>query len=165
MRRLHAFTLLEVLLSLLLLGVLGTFAILALQNLRSGVNGLSSVLNKNEELLWFCAAVRADIEGARYIHAHSSNSLTCVSDTGQVHYAVWPDHITRSTSGGQEFRFDLAVVKTTAHLFHERSSLIALWVLDLEDQAGGKHIAFRKVYSASDLIRERTDSGHANSYP
>jgi len=165
MRRLHAFTLLEALLSLLLLGILGTFAILALQNLRSGVNGMSSVLNKNEELLWLCAAVRADMENARYIIAPTSSSLTCVSDTGQVHYAVRPDHIARSTSAGQEFRFDVSVVNTTTHLVHEQSGLVALWVLALEDEAGGKRIAFRKAYSASDLIRERTDPDHANTHP
>ena len=151
MKRLRAFTLLEALLALVLVALLGSFAFYILQDLQAATSNLGGRFGKEEELLWFSTAVRADFDRSDAVRTAPNKDVLCQSTTDTVYYAVVHNGIERRTSDGEVHVFPIPVYNTEV-IADLAPDLVSLWRIDLTDETHSLPLAFRKVYATADRI-------------
>ena len=148
MKRLPAFTLLELLLALILLALLGAMASWVLRDLRMAADGLGKGFARDEELLWFCTAVRNDFERARTIRMEEEGALLCEAAVDTVRYQRIEDGWQR-TAGEKIETFKVAS-ESIDFLLDTEPTLIAVWRLRFAPESRLPAMSFRKVYAPAD---------------
>jgi type II secretory pathway pseudopilin PulG len=164
MRKLPAFTLLEVILSLFLVGMLGVFATYVLRGLQQGTRDATGRSAHQQELLFLSAAVRTDMDRSQALHAGPDGALECVVDSGSVWYTVVPQGIRRTLPNGDTATFALPVQHAQALSIAADLPLIHLWKVQFTEEGGGEEAAFHKTYAPADLVREKTEHGHPDTH-
>lgn len=158
MNRLAAFTLLEVILSLLLVAMLGMFAFYILQGMLHGTHQLSTRTESEQEVLFLSAAVRADLDRAVTIHPTENGSMECIHTEGKTIYSANATGIQRIGPHGDTVHFALPVERHEMHTLAPDIPLVDLWRITLAGEAGS--IAFAKIYAPADRVREHVADGH-----
>jgi len=148
MKRLPAFTLLELLLALILLALLGAMASWVLRDLRMAADGLGKGFARDEELLWFCTAVRNDFERARTIRLGEEGVLLCEAAVDTVRYQRIEDGWQRTA--GEEIEIFKVASEATDFLLDTEPAIIAVWRLRFAPESRLPAMSFRKVYAPAD---------------
>lgn len=148
MKRLPAFTLLELLLALILIALLGAMASWVLRDLRMAADGLGKGFARDEELLWFCTAVRNDFERARTIRLGEEGVLLCEAAVDTVRYQRIEDGWQRTA--GEEIEIFKVASEATDFLLDTEPAIIAVWRLRFAPESRLPAMSFRKVYAPAD---------------
>ena len=160
MKRLPAFTLLEAVLSLLLVAMLGVFAFYILQSLQKGARDLGGRSVGQQELLFFSTALRADMDRAERVIEGAGNTLECHMDSGVVRYTAVTNGIIRTLANGDTALFALPVLRTEVFTLAPDMPLVQLWCITFTEQEGGGVAAYHKTYSHADRMREELHHAH-----
>lgn len=163
MKRFHAFTLLEAVLSLFLVALLGTFAFQVLDNMRSSATRLNDRWTWRQELLFFNTAIRADLDRCTTVRSRADGSVVCSSINDSVHYRVDAQGVHRMDANGDTSTFYLPVEQAQAFTFKESSLSVHCWRIQLNDNSVRRTVTLHKTYALSDRVREHV--AHAYSHP
>lgn len=159
MNKVSAFTLLEVILSLLLVSLLGVFAFYILQNLQGGWRSMAVRAGTQEEVLFFSTALRTDLDQANAVRSAPEGTLVCTMDSDVVSYTTGPDGIRRSEADGRSDLFSLPGAVPEVFFTDGSSSLVTLFTVRFADPTLGP-LSFHKSYSPAELIRHSRTNGH-----
>lgn len=159
MNRLPAFTLLETVLSLLLLAMLGAIVFIVLSSTVDGAKAMTHRVGREQELLFLCTAVRTDLEAADQLDSLEGGGLACTVQDGMIHWSTRAGKVHRIDQLGDTLTFDLEVGRSMVAVVSHEVPLVTSWQLDL----GAQHertAVFVKHYAPADIIRYRRDHGH-----
>ena len=162
MKRLGAFTLLEVILSLFLTALLGSFAILILQYLQQGSIDLGSRSIEHQEILFFNVAVRTDMDQASKIYVLPKGGIEIYGASGPIRYEPIQEGIQRTRADGAIDLFKMRVRSMDASTISTEIPLVHLWRLALGDPEVPAFAAFHKVYSTADMIQVLDPHAHTD---
>lgn len=146
MKQLPAFTLVEVLVSLFLVALLGTFAVLALGNSTQDLRGMDGGSSQRLQVLFFCERLRADMDRATVITTTPDSGLVLDVEGGPVRYSLAGDSIVRSTAALREA---FLAMPQGSQVVEEPSAagLVKEWRMRLA--VAGAPFVFRKEYDAA----------------
>jgi type II secretory pathway pseudopilin PulG len=159
MKPLPAFTLVEVLLSMLLVVLLGTFATIVLGGSLSDLGDQVRIAGQEQELLWLCQGVQADVDRSSRIHVDAEGMVIFMIDGKEVHYHVNDGHVSR-TSVGEERNSPVPVLASTYVLSEDAPSLVCAWTLTVGAKELPQRLTFRKVYDLQTIMRFRSSDEH-----
>jgi hypothetical protein len=163
MNRLPAFTLLEVVLSLFLLGLVGIYAVQILGHVKQAAMVTSGQFTREQEWLWFTTALRADIERAVDVTSPSPHALVCSGDSGNIVYEFRMEDVQRVLPDGTMHRFALHLDPVRMQLEAIDLHLVRSVGVVLRSEHTTMRATFRKHYAPADRMRARV--AHAHPHP
>ncbi|MCB0770934.1 MAG: hypothetical protein KDC00_11075 [Flavobacteriales bacterium] len=159
MNRVPAFSLLEVILSLLLVSLLGVFAFYILRNLQGDWRSMGVRAGTQEEVLFFSTALRTDLDQANAVRSAPEGTLVCTMDSAVVSYTTGPEGIRRSEADGRTDFFSLPGAVPAVYYTDASNSLVKLFTVRFADPTLGT-LSFHKPYSPAELIHHSRTNGH-----
>ncbi|MDQ3101438.1 MAG: hypothetical protein M3R08_08625 [Bacteroidota bacterium] len=154
MKRLPAFTLMEVILSLFLTALLGSFAFSILQYLQQSSIDLGSSSIEHQELLFLNVAIRTDMEQASKIYELYDGGLEMHTASGPIVYELIDDGIRRTKADGTIDLFKVPIRSMVSSTISPQIPLVHLWKLIIGDPEKPRFASFHKMYSTADRILE-----------
>lgn len=161
MKRLPAFTLVEVLLSLLLVVLLGTFATIVLDGSLQDLGDQGQIAQQEQEMLWLCQGVRADMDRSEMVRVEADSALTFTIDGKAVHYRLKGGHIVRS-SEDEERVCPLPILSSSFEFVKGASSLVRTWTLTIGPDDELEKLTFRKEYDLRSIAHYHTSDEHTD---
>lgn len=157
MRRVQAFTLFEVLISMLLVVILGALATYTLGGPLRDLTDAGGSSERQLATLLFAQRVQADLEKASTITAAGEGAIMMVGSDGAVRYEQRGDTLVRSAMDGEHALSALRSMEVTE--VPGAPGLIEVWSVQVDDPATAGPLVFRKDYDARTIIRYLIDHG------
>ncbi|HEY0976984.1 MAG TPA: hypothetical protein VGE21_05895 [Flavobacteriales bacterium] len=157
MKRLAAFTLIEMLLSLLLVVLLGAFVVIVLQGSAIQWTRLGSGHRFAAEMRWFVQRMSADMERAQRVQGHPGGIHLALPE-GDITYVLSTDSVVRTSVMGDEV-FHLRLVPEAVIEHPRAQGLIISWGLRSVDPLPMGAWVFNKDYDARSILRYLVDHG------
>lgn len=161
MKRIQAFTLFEVLISLLLVVILGTLAVLTLGGPLRNLTDAGGISQQRSAILLASERMQVDLDEASIITAAGNGTLVFEGGGGSVRYEQRSDTLVRIGSDGESPQLLLRSMGTTE--MRGAPGLIAIWSVQVDDPAEAGPLIFRKDYDARTLLRYLIDHGHTGT--
>lgn len=163
MNRVPAFTLLEVLVSLLLLAIVGGLVFVVLQTLAEGTGTAGTAAVAARDRLWLEQALRADLERVDRLSLGPEGSIELANDTVRWTYRFTPDSALRQADGAPAGGWAVPGI-TVAHVpVRPGMALLAELTLEMEGPPQ-KRLVLVKHYDRATPARETLAHGHTDPY-
>ena len=152
---LKGFTLVEVLVSLLLLGIIGTFAFFISSNSQTAFNAMHTSSIERDSFLRLSAYMHRDTQVADQRTTEDDGTLTYSSAAGVVSYVVTEDSTIR-LDGNSVLRFETSVAEIP------NSEIVSSSVERFQMRTAGKerNIVIRRVEDVLSKVRKEREDGN-----
>lgn len=158
MSRLPAFTLFEVLISMLLIALLGTLAVFTLGGPLRNLTDMDGVAQQQLAVLLSAQRAQQDLEDAVTITAVAGGGVVLEGDRSRVRYEQHGDTLVRVGMEGMSAQLMLRSMGTKE--VAGAPGLVATWSWQIGDPAEAGPLVFRKEYDARTILRYLIDHGH-----
>ncbi len=162
MSRVPAFTLMESLLSLLLMGVVGAMAMLVVQYLHRDGGG-TELRRGEEEVLWLLAAINADGRSSIRSWTMEGERPMFIRAADTVHYEIIDSVVVRRTTSGDKHEFHISACRFVA----ERAwpdTIIRGWTIERNNPQWTSVRSSRQV-SVAEVINSMSDHADIPATP
>lgn len=161
MSRLPAFTLIEVLLSLLLVVLLGTFAVIVLDGNMQNLGDQGRIARHEQEVLWLCQGVRADMDLADMVRVDVDSALALTIKGKDVRYQLDNGLLVRYSEEGER-GCPVPVLASSFLVMEEAPSLVHAWTLTIGPWDRPQRLTFRKEYDLRTIARYHSSDEHTD---
>lgn len=162
MSRLPAFTLFEVLISMLLVALLGALAVFTLGGPLRNLTDADGIAQQQLAVLLSAQRAQQDLEDATTITAAAGGAVVLEGERSHVRYEQHGDTLVRIGMYGTSAQLMLRSMATQE--VTGAPGLVATWSWQIGDPAEAGPLVFRKEYDARTVFRYLIDHGHPDPY-